>query len=312
MEPQVVGWHLIVDPACDGWRLDRYLALRLARVSRARAARLAVFDEDAPARGALKKSAAVHKGQRLFARRPLPDADVALPPPTVLHEDAELLIIDKPAGWAAHPTASRNAGTLKYWLASAGYDSDHEPIHRLDVETSGVMAIARTKAAARFYKGALAEREVSKSYLCVVSGVPSESVFVVDTPLGFEPNSPVRLKMGPGELPAETRFERLFAGEGRSVLRARPVTGRQHQIRVHAALAGFPLVGDKLYGPDEALFLSALERPLTDVELALLGHSRQALHAWRLELPGPEGSVSTFEAPFPDELCGLVPGFRLE
>lgn len=308
-EAPEVGWHLIVDPACDGWRLDRYLALRLVRVSRARAARLAVFDEDEPARGPLKKSAPVRKGQRLFARRPLPDAGVSLPPPTVLYEDADLLVIDKPAGWAAHPTATRNAGTLKYWLATAGYDAAHEPIHRLDVETSGVTAIARTTAAARFYKGALADRAVAKTYLCVVAGVPVAPHFVVDLPLGFDPDSAVRLKMGRGELPATTRFGRLFASDGRAVLSASPLTGRQHQIRVHAALSGLPLVGDKLYGPDERLFLASLERDLTDAEWALLGHTRQALHAWRLVLPRPDGGAETFEAAFPAELRALVPGF---
>lgn len=305
-----VGWHLIVDPACDGWRVDRFLALRLTRVSRARAARLAVIDEDDRARGPLKKSAAVRKGQRLFVERPLPDAGVSLPPPTILHADDDLLVLDKPAGWAAHPTATRYAGTLKYWLATEGYDAEHEPVHRLDVETSGVIAIARTAAAARFYKMALENRAFEKTYLCVVEG-EAPAAFTVDVPLGFDPDTALKLalKMGRGTLPAETGFERLWTDGRRSVLVARPITGRQHQIRVHAALSGLPLVGDKLYGPDEQLFLASLERALTDEELARLGHPRQALHAWRLALPSPSGEVRVFEAPWPAELACLAPGF---
>ena len=86
------------------------------------------------------------------------------------------------------------------------------------------------------------------------------------------------------------------------------MTGRQHQIRVHLAMLGAPLGGDKLYGPDEGLFLAALRRPLTDDEQARLGHGRHALHAFRLTLPRPDGGSLTCVAPFPAELADLVPG----
>lgn len=306
------GWHLIVDPACEGWRLDRFLALRLTRVSRARAARLAVFDEDDPERGPLKKSMPVRKGQRLFARRPLPDAgaDAALDPPTVLHEDDELIVIDKPPGWAAHPTASRHAATLTTWLRRSGFGETAEPLHRLDVETSGLLAIARTTAAARHYKGVLAERSFEKSYLAVVTGTPTAPVFTLDTPLGFDASSAVRLKMGVGDLPSQTRCRVLWNGTGRAVVEAAPVTGRQHQIRVHLAMAGLPIVGDKLYGPDEGLFLASLDRALEPDELTRLGHVRHALHAWRLVIPRAPDRMDTFEAPWPADLAALVPGFR--
>jgi 23S rRNA pseudouridine1911/1915/1917 synthase len=306
------GWHLIVDPACDGWRLDRFLASRLTRVSRARAARLAVFDEDAPERGPLKKSAPVRKGQRLFAHRPLPDAgaDEGLDPPTVLHEDDELIVVDKPPGWAAHPTASRHAATLTTWLRRSGFGETAEPLHRLDVETSGVVAIARTTAAARRYKGALAERAFEKTYLAVVTGTPLALAFVLDTPLGFDAASAVRLKMGVGDLPSETRCTVRWQGVDRAVVEAAPLTGRQHQIRVHLAMAGLPVVGDKLYGPDETLFLASLDRALVPDELTRLGHVRHALHAWRLSIPRAPDRMDTFEAPFPADLAALVPGFR--
>lgn len=301
------GWHLTVDPACDGWRLDRFLAHRLARVSRARAARLEVRDEDTPSRAPLRKSDRVRKGQRLFARRPVPDAGVSLPPPAVLYEDASLLVLDKPPGWAAHPTASRYEATLKWWLHEAGYDAGHEPVHRLDVETSGVIAVARTVEVARRLKGALANGESGKTYLAVVEGAPPADEWTVDVPLGFDAASAVRLKMGRGELPAETSFRVLWRGAGRAVVEAAPQTGRQHQIRVHLAMGGIPLVGDKLYGPDEGLFLASLDRPLEPDELARLGHPRHALHAWRLTLPG---WASAFEAPWPADLRDLAPGFN--
>ncbi len=302
------GWWLQVDPQCDGWRLDRFLAERIGRLSRARAARLTVLDLDAPARGPLKKSATLRKGQRLFARRPSPDAGISLPEPTILHADETLLVIDKPAGWAAHPTASRHEGTITSWLGRSGYEA-HEPVHRLDVETSGVMAVARTPAASRFLQSALSARAFEKIYLAIVVGEFPVEETRCDLPLGFDATSEVRLKMGRGDLSSSTLFRRLGYAPttGRSLVEARPLTGRQHQIRVHLALLGWPIVGDKLYGPDERLFLASLRGGLSPEDLERLGHPRHALHAWRLTLPRPDGDMLTCQAPFPAELSALLP-----
>jgi 23S rRNA pseudouridine1911/1915/1917 synthase len=298
------GWTLQVDPGCDGWRVDRFVAHRVRRLSRSRAARLTVVDLDAPERGPLKKSAAVRAGQRLRVDRPLPDADAEVPEPRVLHADADLVVLDKPAGLATHPTASRYVATVTRWLAREGWGA--EPAHRLDVETSGVLVATRSVEMARHLKGAFARHEVDKRYLAVVEGSPAADAWEDATPLGFDASSAVRLKMGPGDLPARTAFRVVRRGPHRALVEARPLTGRQHQIRAHLALAGLPLVGDKLYGPDESLFLASLERDLTAEELERLGHARQALHAARIELPGRDGARLRFEAPLPEELARLV------
>lgn len=310
--PTEAGWSLVVDPGSDGLRLDRFLSLRIPRLSRSRAARLEVVDLDA-AGGQLKKSQAVRAGQRLWARRPVPDADVTPPTPVELFRDRDLLVLDKPAGLAVHPTATRFRATVTHYLAAsmAGAPPDTpipEPAHRLDVETSGVLICSRHRLADRRLKAAFAADRVRKTYRAVVEGQPPES-WTVDRPLGFDPHSAVRLKMGLGDKPARTAFATVRRGQHRgrprALVEARPITGRQHQIRVHLALGGWPIVGDKLYGPDERLFLAHLERPLTADELARLGAPRHALHAWRLELQ-LDGRRRAFEAPWPAALDRLL------
>lgn len=302
-DPPEAGWSLEVDPECAGLRLDRFLSLRIRRLSRARAARLDVVDLDEPGRP-LKKSSAVHAGQRLWVRRPVPDAGADAPEPEVVFEDADLLVLNKPAGLATHPTASRFVATVTHWLARRD-PVPAEPAHRLDVETSGVLVCGKHLLANQLLKGAFAARTAEKTYRAVVEGLPPEDRWVVDQPLGFDTESAVRLKMGTGELEARTAFSVVRRGRLRTLVEARPLTGRQHQIRCHAALSGHAVLGDKLYGPDEQLFLASLERPLTPAELARLGHARQALHAWRLTLP-LRGTLRTFEAPWPAELDLLV------
>ncbi len=288
------GWTLLVDPVSAGLRLDRFIAARIPRLSRARAARLEVRDLDSDR--ILKKSQTVREGQRLFVARPVPDADLPVPEPRVLFEDDELIVLNKPAGLATHPTASRWRSTVTTWLRGRA-----EPGHRLDIETSGVLLCTKQRAVDVALKADFAAGAVHKTYWAVVSGTPEWRQQVSEQPLGFDATSAVRLKMGPGELPAQTRFRVLRRSGGRALVEASPRSGRQHQIRVHLALLGHPIVGDKLYGPDEALFLRNLEAPLGPEDLRTLGHPRQALHALRLEWRGER-----FEAPWPAELDGLL------
>lgn len=299
------GWLLQVDGGSGGQRLDVFLAQRIRRLSRSRAARLRVVDLDAPDR-ALKKNDRVRGGQRLWVERPLPDADAEVAKPVVLHADDDLLILAKPPDLAVHPTASRFVRTVTSWLAEvtpAGQPRP-EPAHRLDVETSGVLVCGRHTLALRTLQQLFSGHEVHKRYRAVVEGRPSWEVLRIDQPLGFAGDSAVNIKMGPGDLPACTQLRVLARGPRRSLVEAVPISGRQHQIRVHLALAGHPIVGDKLYGPDERLFLAHLDRPLTEEELARLGHPRQALHAFEVELPW-RGEVRRFTAPWPADLEAL-------
>lgn len=299
------GWHLTVDSTCDGWRLDQFIAHRVPRLSRARAARLDAIDLDDPTRR-LKKGSTVREGQRLFARRPMPDADAQPPAPMLLYADDDLMVLDKPAGLATHPTASRFKQTVTYWLAvHAGDGRPAEPAHRIDVETSGVLVCGRHALANRALKIAFASREISKTYLAVVEGLPAIDTWTNSTPLGFDASSAVRLKMGEGGSAAQTAFRVVRRGRHRALVEARPITGRQHQIRVHLSQDGHPIVGDKLYGPDEQIFLACLDRSPTGEELALLGHPRHALHALSVEFLW-KGCQRRFEAPVPEAFEALL------
>jgi 23S rRNA pseudouridine1911/1915/1917 synthase len=156
----------------------------------------------------------------------------------------------------------------------------------------------------RTLKRLFAERDTLKTYRAVVEGLPADACWTVDAPLGFE-GGEVRIKMGRGDLPAETRFEVVRRGHRRALVTAQPISGRQHQIRVHAALSGHPLVGDKLYGPDDRYFLRHLEGELGPADFARLGHTRQALHAARIAFDW-KGAPRVFESPWPSELDALV------
>jgi 23S rRNA pseudouridine1911/1915/1917 synthase len=298
------GWSLVVDPSSNGLRLDRFLALRIPRLSRARASRLTVTDLDCPTK-VLKKSCSVQNGQRLWVGRPVPDAHVEPPAPSVLYEDDDILVLDKPPGLAVHPTATRFKATVTWWLAMHRPGIKVEPAHRLDLETSGVLVCSKSIKVDRILKAAFATSKIEKRYIALVSEPPLEKRWTVSTPLGFDGSSRVRIKMGPGNLPAQTDFEVLERWPGLTMVEAIPKTGRQHQIRVHLAMAGFPILGDKLYGPDESLFLAHLDRDLEPEEFDLLGHHRLALHATEISL-NLDGRGMTFQAPFPSDLSKFL------
>ena len=305
------GWLLEVEPGAGGQRLDRFLSARLPRLSRARAARLRAQDLARPERW-LRKAQLVREGQRLWIPRPPPKREEGadpLPPPSIIADEGALLVLDKPAGWAAHPTAAHYEEAITTWLQRQGLS--HEPAHRLDVETSGVLLCAAGALLGEL-RAAFRERRVEKRYLAVVEGRPPLERWEIDCPLGFDPESAVRIKMGRGELPAESRFRLRRSEGGRSLVEAEPLSGRQHQLRIHLSLSGFPIVGDKLYGPSERYFLESLEGPLCEASLAVLGHHRQALHAWRVRLRTQEVDY-TFEAPWPESLEALMnPEGKLE
>jgi 23S rRNA pseudouridine1911/1915/1917 synthase len=224
-------------------------------------------------------------------------------------------VIDKPANLLIHPTGPGRPDTLwdelrRFLAFEIVNGATISFINRLDRETSGLVLVAKTGEAARLLGLRIAQHRIMKTYMAIVFGSPAESTFVVDQPLlrqGTVRPSKIWLKQAvhPDGAPALTAFRILtrFALRGRSfaLIEAEPKTGRTHQIRVHLAHAGYPIVGDKIYGPDENCYLEFIQSDWSPALEAKLLLRRQALHAARLSFEF-DGTSFSFEAPLPPDL----------
>lgn len=224
----------------------------------------------------------------------------------VLHEDDELLVVHKPAGLVCHPTkgdaGSSLIGRVRLHL---GLDAEPQMVHRLDRETGGVMVFGKTAGASEELRQLWLAGVVTKEYLAVVQGHPASDEGILDARLGPDETSEVSIRdcVRPDGAWARTRFRvvrRFERPEGPfAVVRCWLDSGRKHQIRIHLAHLGHPLVGDKLYGPHPDLYLVFVKRLLTDADRARLMAPNHLLHAGRLWLPW-RGTERLFEAA-PDE-----------
>ncbi|MBR5879809.1 MAG: RluA family pseudouridine synthase [Akkermansia sp.] len=235
----------------------------------------------------------------------------------VLYEDDGVLVVDKAAPLLTHPTGEKNEPTLWHGLhellsfevATGGQVS---LINRLDRETSGITLVAKTQEAARELGKAMQARLLHKEYYAVVLGCPLwESACCAEPILRMEDVAETRIHVRqcchPAGKECRTEFEVLRRCGQMSLLRCRPHTGRMHQIRVHAAHLGYPLVGDKIYGGDESCYLDFIASGWTPDLQRRLTLPRQALHACRLTFPW-QGEMITVESPLPDDMAALVQG----
>ena len=239
---------------------------------------------------------------------------------TIIDETDDYVVVDKPAFLLVHPTKPNGAPTLwkqlrellAFEIASGGQVSI---VNRLDRETSGLVLVAKTSAAARKFGMLMQQRRLRKEYLAIVSGWPDWENKLVDAPLdrqGKHEKSAIWLKqmIHPAGAPARTEFRVKWrfiksrsCGENKfSLIRFVPHTGRTHQIRVHAASIGYPIVGDKIYGPDEQLYLRFIQTGWTPKLERQLLLPRHALHATKLAI---DGEIE-WESPLPADLAEFV------
>jgi len=323
--PDSVVTVLRVPPESAGMRLDLFVQTQLKRTSRTRTQtiiRRSAFDAEG------KKLAAndrVTAEQRVLLWRE-PWDEIAVPTDLpVIYEDDHLFAIAKPAGVPVHPSARYHRNTVVKLLALTRQGENFTLAHRLDRETSGVLLLAKTREADRGIKRQLERRTtVDKQYLAITWGAPEGDAFRLDLPLEIDEASRLRVRMrvapaGSG-LTAATRItvlRRARRGDrDYALVQCDLETGRQHQIRVHLAAIGCPVVGDKLYGPDPEIFARGADQTLTDDDRTLLEIDRHALHAWRLAFDHPVlGHRVAIEAPLANDMAAfwqkLEPGFVL-
>jgi len=314
--PGIVAVPYHVRPWEAGQRLDQLLCDRLLGWNRPRVQALIRAGRVRDEHGPLKPSSRVRAGQRLEVLRDH-TPEPAPPEVPVLHVDDDLLVVDKPPMIAIHPNGPHREATLtvileERWTTDRGRPA---PAHRIDRESSGVVVLGRHREASRLLKMAFAAREVDKEYLAIVEGHPPEDRFRIE--LAVRLGHPrIRVKMivaadgqaATTDVEVERRF-RADDGAKLALVRCWPRTGRQHQLRVHLSAVGHSIVGDKIYGPDESIFLELVEgdRRISPESLVRLRLPRQALHAARLELDHPStGERLRFEAPMPVDMAGLL------
>jgi 23S rRNA pseudouridine1911/1915/1917 synthase len=283
--------------ADEGERLDRFIASR-GGISRGLARRAldagGVFVEGRRCKVAGR---AVHSGQRVTVNLEEGGRAAAAAEPLersrLLYADADLVAVDKPAGVPAQPTLTSDRGTLPE-LVAALLGAPVTLVHRLDRETSGVTVLARTREAAAALSEAFRTGGPRKTYLALCARAPSPREGRVDAPLGKDPARAGLRRVDPGGGdPAATAYRTLREGAAAALVEARPETGRTHQIRVHLAHLGAPLLGDARYGGPRRVGEVAVPRVM--------------LHALRLELAHPAtGATLALEAPVPGDLASVA------
>jgi 23S rRNA pseudouridine1911/1915/1917 synthase len=313
---ETIPLRLLVPPECAGWRLDHFLKFRIRRLSRSKIQSIIETQVKLPDGRRARPSSGVRSGEIIQLDRPAPKEPPVPRDFQVLAEDDTFLAIDKPSGLPMHTTAKFWKNTLVAVLRERYPQQGLQICHRIDRETSGVLLIARGPGPSAYLKKAFARRAVAKSYLAIVHGAPP-AVGVIDRPLKLL-DTPTHLMMGvvdpsdPDGLPSVTGFQVLERYAGHALLSCEPRTGRQHQIRVHLASIGHPIVGDKLYRASERQFMDYCDGGMTPALLeAFDGLPRHALHAHRLTFPHPRTALPiTVEAPLPPDLRAYLDGLE--
>lgn len=310
--------RIVAGPEAQGERVDRFLAASIGTISRSRVKSL-IEAGLAQRDGTLVREPAepVQPGALYTLTIPPPVPAQPVPqaiPFTILYEDAALIVLDKPAGLVVHPAPGNEDGTLVNALLAycgpslPGIGGERRPgiVHRLDKDTSGVMVVAKTQAAMTALTALFAARDLDRAYLALAWGVPSPLSGSIEGAIGRDPRERKRMAVrAAGGKAALTHYKVLRSWHGGvSLLECRLATGRTHQIRIHLASRGHPVVGDPLYLRRVPAPARLVPEPTRS---RLLDFPRQALHAARLGFRHPlSGAHLAFETPPPADFLALV------
>jgi 23S rRNA pseudouridine1911/1915/1917 synthase len=286
-----------------GERIDAFVARNLPELSRSYVQRLLDGGLITVAGRVPRASEKVSAGAEIVVEVP-PPQEISLEPQriplTIVYQDNDIIVVDKPPGLTVHPAPGHPSGTLVNALLAVcpdlqGIAGTLRPgiVHRLDKDTSGLLVVAKNDRAMRALQAQLAERRVHKTYLALVVGVPKPREGQIEAPIGRNPRNRKKMAIVEGGREATTRYKVREELPGHALLEVEPVTGRTHQIRVHLAAIGHPILGDRVYGRPS---------PLID---------RQFLHAWKLAFGMPLGGRQVeFESPLPPDLRAALEALR--
>jgi 23S rRNA pseudouridine1911/1915/1917 synthase len=306
-QPGLFSFHIAAENA--GKRLDHYLSTKFRRSRTSLCQRLegCVFGKDGRA---LRWGHRLHVGETIRVRsevRPEPLVPVTY---QILYTDPWLVVVDKGPGAPVHPVRGFRTRTILTRVREELADPTLQLGHRLDRETSGLLVLGRGAVILNSLMKQFAGRQIQKRYLAVVRGVPAFIRHRVEAPLVLDRTFPIlcRMKVDTEHgQKAITDVEVLKRYADRALIAAYPRTGRQHQIRVHLAHLGHPVLGDKLYQEDGRPYLAMIKDQLTQADFNRLGHNRHALHAEHLTLNHPHtGESLTFTAQLPEDLLNLL------
>ena len=300
---------VVVPEGLDGERVDSAIA-RMLGFSRTKAAELVAAGEVLLDDVVPDKSTRVLAGSLLEVTIPAPNEPLRLiaqevPGLTVIFDDDDVVVVDKPVGVAAHPSVGWTGPTvigglagLGYRISTSGAAERQGIVHRLDVGTTGIMVVAKSERAYSSLKQQFKVRTVDKVYHALVQGHPDPSTGTIDAPIDRHPSHDYKWAVVQGGKPSVTHYELLEAFPHASLLEIHLETGRTHQIRVHMSALRHPCLGDATYGADPTL-------------TKRLGLTRQWLHARRLGFAHPRsGARVSFESPYPHDLASALERIR--
>ena len=285
-----------------GERLDKLIAARFDQLSRTQIQNLIrdgqVTVDGKPVKASYRTTGGEHIRVNVPVQDEEPETQAEAIPLAVLYEDDQLAVIDKPAGMVVHPAFGHTSGTLvnavlARWPQIADFSEPSRAgiVHRLDKETSGVIVVAKTRETLEYLRRLFKEREVHKRYLALVEGMPDTPSGIIDAPIGRDPAQRKRMAVVRDGREAVTEYHVLETYADHTLLEVFPQTGRTHQIRVHLAFIGTPVVGDTVYG-----------RRKQAIKM-----KRHFLHAASITFPLPDtGEPLTVEAPLTTGLQNIL------